>query len=138
VVEKVLAELGLADRPTIPVFNKLDAVADPAALTARVQPLYPGAVMATTMRIDGLEGLKARLRAVERKDRVVVRVRVPASDGARAAALYRMGEVMSREDNGRTSELTVRLDLWQAERLRDEGVEVSRVAPGDEPRRRTG
>ncbi|HLS46990.1 MAG TPA: GTPase HflX [Gemmatimonadales bacterium] len=138
VVEKVLAELGLADRPTIPVFNKLDAVADPAAFTARVQALHPGAVMATTMRIDGLESLKARLRAVERKDRVVVRVRVPASDGARAAALYRIGEVMSREDNGRTSELTVRLDLWQAERLRDEGVEVSRVGPGDEPRRRTG
>ncbi|HEX6089218.1 MAG TPA: GTPase HflX [Gemmatimonadales bacterium] len=138
VVDKVLAELGLADRPTIPVFNKLDAVADPSALTARVRELFPGAVMASTMRIDGLEALKARLRGIERKDRVVVRVRLPAADGAAAAALYRMGEVMSREDDGATAELTVRLDAWQAERLREQGLEVSKVGAGAEERRLTG
>jgi GTP-binding protein HflX len=138
VVDKVLAELGLADRPTIPVFNKVDAVADPAALTARVRELFPGAVLATTMRIDGLESLKARLRGIERKDRVVVRVRLSAADGAGAAALYRMGEVMSREDDGAVAELTVRLDAWQAERLREQGLEVSKVGAASEERRLTG
>ena len=138
VVDKVLAELGLADRPTIPVFNKLDAVADPSALTARVRELFPGAVFASTMRIDGLEALKARLRGIERKDRIVVRVRVPAADGATAASLYRMGEVMAREDDGATAALTVRLDAWQAERLREQGLEVSRVGQGTEERRLTG
>ena len=138
VVDKVLAELDLADRPTIPVFNKLDAVADPSALTARVRELFPGAVLATTMRIDGLEALKSRLRGIERKDRVVVRVRVPAADGATAASLYRMGEVMGREDDGATAELTVRLDAWQAERLREQGLEVSRIGAGADERRLTG
>ena len=138
VVDKVLAELGLADRPTIPVFNKLDAVADPSALTARVRELFPGAVMATTMRIDGLEALKTRLRGIERKDRIVVRVRLSAADGAGAAALYRMGEVMSREDDGAVAELTVRLDAWQAERLREQGVEVMKVGAVTEERRLTG
>jgi GTP-binding protein HflX len=138
VVDKVLAELGLADRPTIPVFNKLDAVADPSALTARVRELFPGAVMATTMRIDGLESLKSRLRGIERKDRIVVRVRLSAADGAGAAALYRMGEVMSREDDGAVAELTVRLDAWQAERLREQGVEVMKVGAVTEERRLTG
>ena len=138
VVDKVLAELGLADRPTIPVFNKLDAVADPSAFNARVRELFPGAVLATTMRMDGLEALKAKLRGVERKDRVVVRVRLPASDGAGAAALYRMGEVMARADDGAVSELTVRLDTWQVERLREQGIEVAKVAAGSEARRRTG
>jgi GTP-binding protein HflX len=138
VVDKVLAELGLADRPTIPVFNKLDAVADPSALTARVRELFPGAVMATTMRIDGLESLKSRLRGIERKDRIVVRVRLSAADGAGAAALYRMGEVMSREDDGAVAELIVRLDAWQAERLREQGVEVMKVGAVTEERRLTG
>ena len=138
VVDKVLAELDLADRPTIPVFNKLDAVADPSALTARVRELFPGAVLATTMRIDGLEALKSRLRGIERKDRVVVRVRVPAADGATAASLYRMGEVMGREDDGATAELTVRLDAWQAERLREQGLDVSRIGAGADERRLTG
>jgi GTP-binding protein HflX len=138
VVEKVLAELGLADRPTIPVFNKVDAVTDPVAFNARVRELYPNAVMATTMRVDGLEALKARLRQLERKDQVVVRVRLPAADGARAASLYRLGEVMSRDDDGATAELTVRLDAWQADRLREEGVDVSRVRAPAEERRRTG
>ena len=138
VVDKVLAELDLADRPTIPVFNKLDAVADPSALTARVRELFPGGVLATTMRIDGLEALKSRLRGIERKDRVVVRVRVPAGDGATAASLYRMGEVMGREDDGATAELTVRLDAWQAERLREQGLEVSRIGAGADERRLTG
>src|SRR5688572_15694877 len=60
VVEKVLAELGLADRPVIPIFNKIDAVADLAAFSARVRELHPGGVLATTMRTDGLASLKTR------------------------------------------------------------------------------
>ena len=44
VVERVLAELELADRPMIPVFNKMDLVTDPVAFAARVRELYPGAL----------------------------------------------------------------------------------------------
>src|SRR5512134_3315670 len=43
VVERVLAELDLADRPLIPVFNKIDAVPDPEGFAARVKELHPGA-----------------------------------------------------------------------------------------------
>ena len=54
VVERVLAELDLADRPLIPVFNKMDAVADPASFTQRVRALHPTGIPATSMRTDGL------------------------------------------------------------------------------------
>ena len=138
VVEKVLAELGVADRPSIPVFNKMDAVPDPAAFAARVGELHPEAVMATTMRMDGLEALKNRLRKVERKDRVVVRARVPLEDGARLAALYRTGEVLQRTEGEGYYDVTVRLDAWQVERLRSEGFEVDTSPPRREERRRTG
>ena len=129
VVDKVLAELNLADRPTIAVFNKMDAVPDPAAFTARARELYPDAVMVTTMRTDGLDALKAALRSRNRIDRPTVSVRLPLSDGARAASLYRLGEVVSREETGEGYAMTVRLNRWQIDRLKAEGVEVEEAAP---------
>lgn len=122
VVDKVLAELELAERPVILVFNKMDAVRDAEALRARVRELYPAAVFATTQRMDGLEALKVRLRGIERAGRVTARVRLPASDGARLAELYRVGEVITREQDGASVDVTVRLETWQLERLREEGV----------------
>jgi GTP-binding protein HflX len=124
VVDKVLAELDLADRPTIPVFNKVDALPDPAVFAARARELYPTGVLATTMRTDGLNAVKAALRSRNRIDRPTVAVRLPLSAGARAASLYRLGEVVSREENGDGYAMVVRLDRWQIDRLRAEGVDV--------------
>ena len=138
VVDRVLAELELADRPLIPVFNKMDLVSDPAGFAKRVQELYPGALTVSTMRTSGLGPLKAVLREKERAGRQTVRVRVPVADGARLAALYREGEVLSRQENGAALEVTVRLDRWQVERLRGEGVEVTDAAVSGEVGRRAG
>jgi GTP-binding protein HflX len=127
VVERVLAELDLADRPLMPVFNKMDALPDPSTFTARVRALHPSGIPATTMRTDGLSGVKAALRDLERVGRPTVRVRVPLADGARVAALYRDGEVLSRNQSETEYELVVRLEGWQVNRLREEGVEVAPV-----------
>jgi GTP-binding protein HflX len=124
VVEKVLAELGLADRPVTLVFNKMDAVADPASFTPRVRALHPTSLAASTMRTDGLTAVKAALRHLERTGRPTVRVRVPLADGARLAALYRDGEVLSRNESDTDYELIVRLDTWQVDRLREVGLKV--------------
>jgi GTPase len=125
VVEKVLAELGLADRPVVLVFNKMDAVTDAASFTARVRALHPTSLAASTMRTDGLSVVKSALRNLDRLDRPTVRVRIPVADGARVAALYRDGEVLSREDHDGILQLRVRLHHWQVEKLQREGVEVS-------------
>jgi GTPase len=125
VVERVLAELDLADRPTVPIFNKMDAVPDPLAFAARVRELYPDAITTSTMRTDGIIPLKSRLRELEQEGRQTVRVRLPVAEGARVAALYREGEVLGREDGADEVELTVRLDRWQVERLKGEGVAVT-------------
>ena len=125
VVEKVLSELGLADRPVILVFNKIDAVPDPAGFTRRVRELHPTALLTTTMRTDGLAPLKARLRDLDRAGRVSIRVRVPLADGARLAELYREGEVLSREQDGECYELLVRMDPATVARLRQSGLQVS-------------
>jgi GTP-binding protein HflX len=138
VVERVLADLELTDRPLLPVFNKMDLVADPLEFTKRVRELYPEALTVSTMRTSGLVPLKALLREKERAGRQIVRVRLPVSDGARLAALYRQGEVLSRREDGGALELTVRLDRWNVDRLRGEGVEVVDVVVGGEVGRRAG
>jgi GTPase len=136
VVERVLAELDLADRPIVPVFNKIDAVPDPAAFAARVRELYPGAIVTTTQRTDGIVSLKAALRELDRVGRPIVRVRLPVSDGARLAALYRDGEVLSRAEQEGVLDVRVRLDRWQIKKLQSEGIEV--VAERGEEQRAAG
>ena len=124
VVEKVLAELGLADRPVILVFNKIDAVVDAPGFTRRLRELHPAALLTSTMRTDGLAQLKTRLRELDRAGRVSVLVRVPLADGARLAELYREGEVLTREQVGDAYQLLVRLDPSRMARLRQAGLEV--------------
>jgi 50S ribosomal subunit-associated GTPase HflX len=116
------------------VFNKVDLLADPAAFAARVRELYPGAVMVTTMRTDGLNPLKVRLRDLTRANQMTVVVRVPLTDGAGLAALYREGEVLGVVQEGGAHEVTVRLDTWRAERLREQGREVEQLV--ETPRRK--
>ncbi len=133
VVEGVLGELDLADRPLIVVFNKIDLLPDPPQFAVRVRDLHPGAIMTTTLRTDGLVPLKARLRELDRAGRVTVVVRVPVSDGAAIAALYRLGEVLEVRSAGVEQEVTVRLEAWQAEKLRASG----RVVEGKAARQET-
>jgi GTP-binding protein HflX len=128
VVEGVLGELDLSDRPLIAIFNKIDLLPDPSQFAVRVRELHPGALMATTMRTDGLSGLKARLRELDRAGRVTVVVRVPGSDGAALAALYREGEVIGVREMGVEQEITVRLDPWRAGKLRADGRLVERTS----------
>jgi hypothetical protein len=65
-------------------------------------------------------------------------VRLPVTDGARLAALYRDGEVLSREDKDSQYDVVVRLDSWQVERLRSQGVEVREERGTANRERRTG
>ena len=132
VVEGVLGELELADRPVIVVFNKIDLLPDPTQFAVRVRELHPGAIMTTTLRTDGLVPLKARLRELDRAGRVTVVVRVPVSDGAALAALYRQGEVLGVSAAGVEQEVTVRLEGWQVDKLRGEGKVVERKAARQE------
>jgi len=126
VVDGVLGELELSDRPLVVVFNKIDLLPDPSQFALRVRELHPGAVMATTMRTDGLSALKARLREIDRAGRVAVVVRLPVADGAGLAALYREGEVLDVRSVGVEQEITVRLEPWKVDRLRADGRLVER------------
>ncbi len=111
VVEGVLAELGVHDVPVVPVFNKMDMVEDPISFAQRARELHPEAVFTSTLKIDGIEQLKAELRRRERDARPPVVLRIPMADGKRMAEIYRTGEVLKREVVGEEYELTVRMPI---------------------------
>ncbi len=117
VVEGVLNELGIHDIPVVPVFNKMDLVPDPISFAQRARELHPNAVFASTIKIDGIEGLKAELRRREQEAHPPVVLRVPMADGKRMAEIYRVGEVLKREEVGEEYELTVRMPAGEAARL---------------------
>ncbi len=117
VVEGVLGELELSDRPVILVFNKIDLLPDPTAFAQRISQLHPDAVFVTTMHTDGIDTLKATLRERSREGRPTLRVVIPEGDGARLAAVYRAGEVLAREHTEEGVVLTVRMESWRARQL---------------------
>jgi GTP-binding protein HflX len=117
VVDSVLAELELADRPEILVFNKMDLVTDAEAFRERIAALHPGSVFTSAVDEDGLTELKAALRQRTRAGRPLLKVTVPPGDGARLAAIYRAGEVVSRDDTANGVVLTVRMEEWRARQL---------------------
>jgi GTP-binding protein HflX len=124
VVEGVLAELELDDKPVLPVFNKMDAVADPLAFARRARELHPDAIFVTTVRTDGLEPLKGALREREQAVRPTVRIRVPHAQGRLLAAIYQAGEVVRRTSSDDGVEVAVRLAADQVARFRAAGLEV--------------
>jgi GTP-binding protein HflX len=130
-VQQVLRELGLAERPTLMLFNKLDAVPHPAEFAAYATARHPGAIFTTTMRIDGLRSLKSELAGRAGGMRPVVRVLLDSSDGKRLAALYRAGDVLGQTPVGDQIGVTIRLEPWRVEQLRRDGVCIVATEPMD-------
>ena len=127
-VLRVLSDLGLEDRlqtGVIEVLNKLDLL-DARQRACLIERGREGggnginghpAVAASALTGDGLSdvigAIDARLTAARR----VVEVRVPFSDGATLAWLYRHGEVLERADDGGEALLRVGLTPADAGRL---------------------
>jgi len=95
VVDEVLAELGVQEKPVIHVFNKMDRLSgdEQEALRQRMDNLLPGSVFVSAVRAGELEMLRAALLDARRKSRPIVEVRLSSSDGKRLAELHRGAEV---------------------------------------------
>jgi GTP-binding protein HflX len=121
VVEGVLADLDLAERPVLLVFNKTDRLThgEEQALRERVAALYGAAsVYVSAVATDGLAELRAWLLKEFRARRPAVHVEIPAEDGESLAVIYREGEVLERRDAGPCIEIVARIPASTLGRLR--------------------
>lgn len=112
VVEEVLVELELDERPQILVFNKVDKLTheEEQAVRERVRAFESTpSVFLSALHSRGLDDLTETLKARIRSRLSEVKVRVPARDGEALAVLYREGEVLGRSENGVAIDVTVRL-----------------------------
>ena len=137
VVEDVLDELDLGDRPQILVFNKIDRLthAEEEALTTRIRAFdATPAVFLSALRPDTFEPVRALFKARIRAGLRHLSVRVGAHAGEILAMLYREGEVLNQSQHGDVLEVEIRVPQAVASRLLQQpGVELARDHEPHEP-----
>lgn len=129
VVDGVLNDLGLSERPTTYVMNKMDALPDTEAdaVRVRVANLMPNSLFVSAITPGGLDSLHASLRESMRRQRPVLEVRIPAANGRLIAELHRDGEVLDQRVDEDVIVVRARLDERAIGRLRQAGVRATVV-----------
>jgi GTPase len=127
VVEQVLDELGVNDRPKLLVFNKIDLLThdELLALQERIGNLVPSSVFVSTLTDEGLDPLRRALASSIRSRRPLTQVRMSPSDGKLLAEIHRDGEVLDQRMEGDRLVVDARINEALAGRLRHAGAEVS-------------
>jgi GTP-binding protein HflX len=95
-VYRVLEELGLEDRPVLPVMNKIDRLVERNGLLREL--LTEGGVAISARTGEGLDTLLARVDDTLRATRSACRLRVPYERGGILSRVYTRGRVLGRED----------------------------------------
>jgi GTP-binding protein HflX len=132
VVEEVLSDLGVADRPMLVVFNKIDQLTheEEEAFRERLRlELREPFVFASAVEAGGLDALREKVREMLLEQRPEVHLTIPVQDGEALAVVYREGEVLVRKDEGTVINLVARLPRPALGRLmRRVGVGVTGTA----------
>ncbi len=95
-VNKVLAELGCADKPTLLVLNKVDRVADPS-LVQVLQKHHPRSVAVSAARRQGLDALQEAVIEMLSADFANAAVETNAGNGKVLAYLAAHAEIYRQE-----------------------------------------
>jgi GTP-binding protein HflX len=95
-VNKVLKDLGVINVPTLTVWNKLDACADPEAVAA-VASRREGTVVVSGLSGEGVENLLGAVSTRLQNSMQVVRVLIPYAQGDLVEEIHRCGVVDEME-----------------------------------------
>ena len=120
-VREVLAEIGADAVPEFIVFNKADLVEDWGASLVED---YPGSVVVSALKGEGLELMLRRLADRMRSITRVTDLLVPYERGDIVAAIHREGEVVLIEDADSGLHIRARLSEASEGRLREFVVDV--------------
>ena len=105
-VNVVLDELGVADKPMLMVFNKIDRVTAPG-LAKRFTSQYPNSIVVSAKTGEGFEAFMAELGKQLRPVRDLLVLSVPHSQSEVIARLHEVGQVLERDYNGTKAVLKV-------------------------------
>jgi GTP-binding protein HflX len=132
VVEGVLEELGLQDKPVLLVFNKVDLVDGDALLALQERIATDGheAVFISTIAAHGMDPLRRALQGAMRARRPLAEIHLSTSDGKLLAEIHEYGEVLDQRTVGEQLVLRARVGEKLAGRLRRAGAIVERESPG--------
>jgi GTP-binding protein HflX len=118
-VGQVLADLGIVDRPTLLVFNKIDRI--DVDTREDLRTTYPDAVFVSGLTGDGMDRLKSQIYHHLEGARVTLELSLPQSEGRLISELHRIGEVTSTAYKGNDVLLTVKISAENAKRMLPNG-----------------
>jgi GTP-binding protein HflX len=132
VVEQVLEELDLDERPQVLVFNKVDRLTheEEEVLRDRVRAFEAcPAVFVSALEPESLTAVRETLKARMRMRLPRVHMEISSGDGQLLAMLYREGEVLERLDHDTHIDVTARITDRMLRQLRQrEGIRILEVA----------
>jgi GTP-binding protein HflX len=128
VVESVLQELELHERPLLLVFNKIDLLEehDLLALQERVIAEGRDVVFVSTVSENGTDPLRRALQGSMRLRRPLAEIHLSHADGKLLAEIHEYGEVLDQRTVGERLVLRARVGEKLAGRLRRAGAIVER------------
>jgi GTP-binding protein HflX len=128
IVDQVLTELELSDKPVLLVFNKVDLMGehDLLALQERMASEKQEAVFVSTVTEHGVDPLRRALQASMRARRPLTEIHLSAADGKLLAEIHEYGEVLDQRTVGERLVLRARVGEKLAGRLRRAGAIVER------------
>lgn len=119
----VLHELGIDEKQTLLVINKIDVPGAEERMQA-VQNRYPYSVGISARSGLGLDALSARVSTALSAHFVTLSIRLDVADGRTMAWLAKVGEVMSKQFHDDHVEIHTRLPARHAGRLAREGHKI--------------
>ena len=119
-VTEVLSELGVAESPTMLVFNKSDLVEHETR--GYLENQYPEAVWISAQTGQGLEDLQWAIYNHLEGDRITLNVQIPQHEGKLLSELYRIGEILHTDYQGNDILLEIKLSQQNAQRLFPNGL----------------
>ena len=127
VVEGVLGELGVTDKPLLHVFNKIDRLPAGELMPTEtsIRELIPDSVFVSATSDGGLDPLRRALLTAVRVRRPLIEVRLPVTDGKLLAEIHREAEVLDQRHEGEELIVRARMDAALAGRLESAGAVVT-------------
>lgn len=116
VVTNTLTDLGVADKPTLMVFNKIDALTDRSILAATSEQ-FPHSVFISAMRGINILGLKAEVSKLLLEEFVDKTFTISQGDQKLISYLHTAGEVLEKEYNEDSVTLSLRIRKKEYERI---------------------